>query len=171
MTPERLSVMRTRAPVLLAVATLISGVTIAGCGDGMRSSCTGPFLRIGAGGHSYDEGTCSGQYALQGPVTVRVGEAVTAETPKSFKVSSAWPLPVSADPRILRLESRTGDGRRERFRAVAPGRAMLDVWGFYCPYMPTPTPTPSGGRRTEAPVAPAVPRHRCPVLDVNVVPR
>jgi hypothetical protein len=65
---------------------------------------------------------------LQGPATVKVGQAITAEIPKKMEISSAWPLPVSADPETVRLESRTGDGRRERFRALAPGQTMLNVW-------------------------------------------
>lgn len=149
---------------LLTLATVTAGATVVGCGDGVHSSCMGPMLRISVGDHSYGQGTCSGHYALQGPVTVKVGQMIKAEVPKKRPVSSSWPLPVSADPATLRLESRTGDGRSERFRAVAPGQAMLDVWGYYCPY--TPTATPSAGGRSPAP---AVPRHRCHVLAVHVV--
>jgi hypothetical protein len=157
--------MPTRTLAALAVAMVIPGSVATGCGDETHSSCMGPMLKISVGRHSYDEGTCSGRYSLQGPATVKVGQTITAEIPENMAVSSAGPLPVSADPETVRLESRTADGRRERFRAVAPGQTMLHVWGFFCPY--TSTSTPSAGGPSGAP---AVPRHRCDVLAVRVVP-
>jgi hypothetical protein len=157
--------MPTRTLASLVVAMVIPGSVAAGCGEETHTSCMGPMLTISVGRHSYDEGTCSGHYSLQGPATVKVEQTITAEIPENMDVSSAWPLPVSADPETVRLESRTGDGRRERFRAVAPGQTMLNVWGFFCPYTPAPTPS-AGGPSGE----PAVPRHRCDVLAVHVVP-
>jgi hypothetical protein len=148
-------------PVALMAVALGGAVT--GCES--HSSCMKPFLRIHVAGRSYDEGTCSGHYSLIGPVTVSVGQAVTAEIPKGVKVASAWPLPVSSDPGVVGLKDRSADGRRERFTASAPGDAMLDVWGFYCPFTPSPAVSGEGGRTDPS----TVPRHRCHVLALTVV--
>jgi hypothetical protein len=159
---RRCVLIRRLVPAALMVIAL--GGTVTGCDS--ASSCMQPFLRLRVAGRSYAQGTCAGQYSMIGPLTVTVGQRVTAEIPDGVRLSPAWPLPVSSDSGVVRLTSRSADGRREGFTTIAEGRAMLDVWGFYCPFTPSPAVSRTDGRSSPPPT---VPRHRCHILALHVV--
>lgn len=149
---------------MLAVV-LATGPGVVGCQTG-SPHCLPPALTISVGRHSFSEASCAGVYdATYGPVTVKVGETIRAEIPSEHDVKTA-PLPVSSDPGVVGLEWSSPDRRHATFRALASGRAVLDVWTYYCRYTASPAPTPVGGRIDP----PTVPIHPCHVLIVDVRP-
>ncbi|GAB3969998.1 hypothetical protein GCM10029978_042470 [Actinoallomurus acanthiterrae] len=146
---------------LLTAVVLLSSVT--GCEDGAErgaSSCSPPMLTLKIGSSTRQLGSCAGQYQDLGSTTLKPGGTITADIPRSRRLG-ALALPQSSAPAVVAIVSRTPDGRHERFRAMAPGAAVLLVRTPFCsPPNWAGTPSPPGDSE--------VPWGLCRVLHVDV---